>query len=260
MIQLVQPNLSITGQVGWCLQYARQVFGAPVVEAMAWTAWINTDFKHGTNEPMPDVSVPVWFDYYQNGIQYGHVAVYVPGKGFYSSPYKSTQTHAVLPSISEVERIYGCKYVGWSEDISNVRVAGGNMIPDADNYYWRYGQNLAMKLRGRELSRDEFRQHIVGKTDLQAIELLSDDPEAVVAQNWQNVGKIAVQDNWEKQINDGLAGITELTTRQAELGKVIENKDAEISRLNKEIESLKAQVGENSKWETFKALIRELIK
>jgi hypothetical protein len=40
--------------------------------------------------------------------------------------------------------------------------------------------------------------------------------------------------------------------------KINELQKAEIDRLNKEVESLKAQVGDNSKWETFKALVREL--
>lgn len=75
------------------------------------------------------------------------------------------------------------------------------MIPDADNYFWRYGQKLAERLRGRQLSRDEFRQHLVGKSDLRAIEILSDDPEADRIQEAQNVGVLALRDNWQGQIN-----------------------------------------------------------
>lgn len=43
------------------------------------------------------------------------------------------------------------------------------------------------------------------------------------------------------------------------LGGVVKIKDGEIDRLNKEIESLKSQVGDNSKWEILKSLVRELI-
>ena len=51
-----------------------------------------------------------------------------------------------------------------------------------------------------------------------------------------------------------------LEARVDELGKVVGIKDGVIATQQKEIESLKAQVGDNSKWETLKALIRELVK
>ena len=123
MQQLVQPNLGTVGRSGWCLAYAENVFNAPHIEPTAWNAWERTQFKH--TDDLPDVCVPVWFDYWQDGIRYGHVAVWVPGQGVYSSPYNNYTTHAVLGSIAEVERIYDCKYVGWSEDISTLRVAIG---------------------------------------------------------------------------------------------------------------------------------------
>lgn len=97
--------------------------------------------------------------------------------------------------------VYG-PITGWAVYTYNkpqpVGVVG--VIPDADNYYWRYGQKLAERLRGRQLSREEFRQHLVGKSDLTAIEILSDDPEADKAQDAQNLGFIAIRDNWEGQI------------------------------------------------------------
>jgi hypothetical protein len=246
MIQLVQPNLSVVGKVTWCLLYARQVFSADKVEATAWDAWTNADYKH--TDALPDVAVPVWFSYWGtiNGIyqNWGHVAVYVPGQGFYSSPYKTTQTHAVLSSISEVERIYGCKYVGWSEDISNVRVAKDiGMIVDKNNlkylYLGIYGETVA----DEKLASDNW----IGKDYAEATQAMLDYANKNGYAYWQ------VKPQLEATIND-------LKVRQEELGKVVTNKDNEITRLNKEIESLKAQVGDNTKWETFKALIRELIK
>ncbi len=44
-----------------------------------------------------------------------------------------------------------------------------------------------------------------------------------------------------------------------EMEKALKIKDAEIDRLNKQLATLSAQQGESSKWEVFKALIRELI-
>lgn len=121
-IQLVQIVLTIRGRIGYCLEYARMVCGAPVVESNAWNAWNATKFKH-LDRNLPNVCVPVWFSYIENGVNLGHVVWWVPGVGFYSSPWQQGTDHAVLSSIEEVERIYHCKYVGWSEDISNVRVA-----------------------------------------------------------------------------------------------------------------------------------------
>ena len=52
--------------------------------------------------------------------------------------------------------------------------------------------------------------------------------------------------------------VDSLKTKVDELVKVTTIKDNVISDQSKQIESLKAQIGNNSKWETFKALIREL--
>lgn len=95
------------------------------------------------------------------------------------------------------------------------------VIPDTDAYYKRYGVRLAAQTRGRYLSREEFRKYIVGLTDLQAVELLSDAKEADVAQNWQDVGKRAVTDKWEKQINN-------LTAENESLKKQLDQKVTEL--------------------------------
>ncbi|NBU34394.1 CHAP domain-containing protein [bacterium] len=150
---------------------------------------------------------------------------------------------------------------GWLRPKKGTTMA---VIPDADNYYWRYGQKLAEQLRGRQLSRDEFRQHIVGQTDLRAVEILADDPEADQAQNWQNVGRVAVTDKWDQQIynlqdqlkNQATAydgkiaelntSITTLNTKVDELVKVLSIKDGEIDRLSKENAELNAKLGDNN--------------
>lgn len=72
-------------------------------------------------------------------------------------------------------------------------------IPDADNYFWRYNK-LMVQVRGRNMSREEFRKNIVGVSDLTAVERISDNPEADQATRWQEVGQIAVRDKWDQQI------------------------------------------------------------
>lgn len=123
MNQLVQPNLSAVGRITYCLEYAsRLVFQNPAGGTTAWNAWLVCEQHEDQNFP-PGVSFPVWFSGAGGA---GHVAVFTP-QGIYSSPYNQLTGHAVLSSISEVERIYSVKYVGWSPDILNLKVIGEDM-------------------------------------------------------------------------------------------------------------------------------------
>lgn len=141
MIQLVQPDYSIVGTVGECLDYAHRVFHTPAGIPTAWQAWQNTQYKHGVIEPLPtDVAVVMWYKYIADlgdGVQnYGHVTINQPGTGIYSSPYQG-MGHALLHSIAEVEAKYtthlgggtqAVVYTGWSEDINGVRIAEGETM------------------------------------------------------------------------------------------------------------------------------------
>ena len=129
---------------------------------------------------------------YINGVHYGHIWIDVSGEAnFEQNGARRLYTTKNTRPIQQ-----GQQFVNLDKYIS-----GDNMpIPDADNYYWRYGQKLATFVRGRQLSRAEFRQHIVGKSDLTAVEILSDDPEADRTQQAQEVGQLAIRDNWQQQI------------------------------------------------------------
>lgn len=108
--------------MGWCLAVAQTMFGSQRTSPSAWSEWVNVvKFKHKDRNIPKGVYVPIWFDGYWNGQRVGHVAVYKDGK-VWSSPYRSKPYADVLGSIAEVERIYGMKYVGWSEDIGKTRV------------------------------------------------------------------------------------------------------------------------------------------
>ena len=97
--------------------------------------------------------------------------------------------------------------------LNYVNEKGGEMpIPDENNYYWRYGQNLAGRIRGRQLSRAEFKTHIVGRTDLGAVEVLSDNPEAdayMALGQWAKANKAAI----EKKLLDLQALVNSLSAR-----------------------------------------------
>lgn len=83
------------------------------------------------------------------------------------------------------------------------------MIQDTEHEYVRWA-NLSKFVRGRAnekrelvpLTRDEFRKSAVGKTWLTAIEIMMDDPEANLALSALNLGVLAREDQWEKQIAD----------------------------------------------------------
>lgn len=214
MKQLVNPNLDPTifsggwvlnDWLGWCLAYVEVAFNTDRVSDTATDEWNRISYRHEDRNTPSGVYVPIWFSHWgtYNGVykNWGHVAIYKDGH-IWSSPVSRKPYADEWNSIEEVEQKYSCTFIGWSEDIGNVRVIEEEdmTIPDADNYYWRYGQKLARQVRGRELSRDEFRAALVGKTDLNAVEILSDDSEADTMLHTQDVGVIAVQDNWQGQI------------------------------------------------------------
>lgn len=116
---------------------------------------------------------------------------------------------------------------------------GANMagIPDADNYYWRYGQKLAEQVRGRQLSREEFRKYLVGQSDLRVVEILSDDPEATRTQQAQVVGQLAVKDNWQGQIY----GLQDQLRKSNELIATLTAKADVSDSLQKKVDSLTAE-------------------
>lgn len=123
MNQLVVPNLSVVGYPSYCLAYAGAVFGLSSENTPdAWEGWLATQFKHV--DALPNLVVPVWFSWTGTigGItqNWGHVAVSTPG-GIYTNPLTGSG-HKVFPTVPDLEAAYGVKYVGWSEDISNLRV------------------------------------------------------------------------------------------------------------------------------------------
>lgn len=143
---------------------------------------------------------------------------------------------------------------GWAVYTHNKpQPVGGDMpIPDADNYYWRYGQKLAEQVRGRQLSRAEFSQHIAGKTDLRAVEILSDDPEADRALDAQRLGQLAQRDNWQGQIYGLQAQVAELGKRPTQeqldaLNKQVGDLTTSVQQAHDEVEKTKAELEEAKK-------------
>lgn len=127
MKQLIQPNANIQGQRYLCLSFARRVFNISPKYSTATEAWEKAKHKHTDN--LPDVAVPVWFRWTGtvDGVRknWGHVAVWVPGRGVVSSPSVGTANPRWVGSVDAMVKALGndAKYLGWSEDINEVRVA-----------------------------------------------------------------------------------------------------------------------------------------
>lgn len=123
--QLVRPIIPYRVNFGQCLKQVRSAFGAPGIHAWASHAASAARWKH-YGRSMPNVMVPVHFSHY--GVyddgpgQYGHVVIWVPGRGFLSSPKRGTNSFHWYGSLEAVERAVGGKYLFWSEDINGKRV------------------------------------------------------------------------------------------------------------------------------------------
>jgi len=132
--QIVSPNPNIPCQPGWCLQYVRQAFGAPVVEPTATKGWENAEYKHQDMDFPDNCAVPVWFSLENEPA--GHVALHMADGSVYSTSDDSTVPHH-HPSLDDLIAYYWrnpLTYLGWSEDISNVRVVESEDGPMADGY------------------------------------------------------------------------------------------------------------------------------
>lgn len=134
-MQLINPNFTIKEVAGRCLQYSETVFGHPGVGDTAWDEWNNTKLKHRDRNFPSGVAFPVWFDWsgnikWSDGVirwgRYGHVAVMAGDGTIYSSPLSGVG-RATFPSVDALTRAFGngMTYVGWSEDIANVKVIEG---------------------------------------------------------------------------------------------------------------------------------------
>lgn len=128
-MQLVTPNPNIPCTPGWCLMYVRQTFRAPAVEPDATTAWNNTQYKHRDMNFPDGCYVPIWFSHSQTPA--GHVALLCPDGSVYSSSSATSTTPTHHTSIAKLMSYYGgtLTYLGWSEDISLVRVVKLLAIP-----------------------------------------------------------------------------------------------------------------------------------
>lgn len=109
-------------------------------------------------------------------------------------------------------------------------IGGSEVIPDQDNWFWRMDR-LMWQIRGRGLSREEFRKNFVGVPVFRMVEILSDDAEANRALEAQNIGQLALKDNWQGQIYSLQDQVKALSSRPTK---------EQIDVLNKQVTDLTA--------------------
>jgi len=120
-------------QAGFCLRFQQRVFpGSPVTYyPTARSAWDNA-VQHPGEYPNNDAVVPISYSWVGtiNGVyqDWGHAAVWFPGRGVLSSP-GSGYGQQWFSSIDELGRAWGLTYLGWSEDVGGFRVVDGSADP-----------------------------------------------------------------------------------------------------------------------------------
>lgn len=120
-VQVKSPNLNVPAELGMCLAYVQTAFGLGWTGSYALDGWNRNKANHADRSIPSGVYLPVWFTGLWDGFNYGHVVIYKDGVCF-SSPYTNKGSHDQLGNIETVERIYGMKYLGWSEDMNGQRV------------------------------------------------------------------------------------------------------------------------------------------
>lgn len=111
---------------GYCLRFQQRVFpGSPVTYyPTARAAWDNSGFQHAEH-PDGTAIVPISYSWVGtiNGVHqdWGHAAVYFPGRGILSSP-GSGYGQQWFSSIDELARAWNLTYLGWTEDVGGFRV------------------------------------------------------------------------------------------------------------------------------------------
>ena len=116
-----------------------------------------------------------------------------------------------------------------------------------------------LQVRGREMSREEFRKNFVGVEPFRMVEIVQDNPEADTATNWQNVGKTAVNDQWDKQIYGLQDQVKDLTARLDAAVKDGDAWKANAANLQQQITDLSTKFDELLKVNNIKdAQIKDL--
>lgn len=119
-----------------------------------------------------------------------------------------------------------------------------DVIQDADNEFNRW-RKLFQQIRGRDASREEFRNAAVGRSWLSAMEILSDSSESDQATSDGNLGAAARIGNWQGQIDT-------LTYKLSESEKALRAREAQAEDFQKQLDTVNTKVDELVKVQNIK--------
>lgn len=126
---LVNVNLGTVAPPGMCLAFAKDAVGAPAGVDTARESWDMAQDKHWGDYNLPNVPVAVYWswvgDVGYGTWDYGHVCIWVPGMGLFSSPknWYDAPGSAWYYSIDEVSNWIGGSYLGWTTDLNGMQIA-----------------------------------------------------------------------------------------------------------------------------------------
>lgn len=201
-------NLTLAGtKPYWCLQNTRLGYAIGTKYPSAISAWEHTEQHKDQNFPA-GCDVPIFFNWTGKveGVtkNWGHVGVRLADGRFWTDG-------KFYQSIGTLMAFYlkngNPSYLGWGESLNGVPIVKSvtiepNMaiIQDTPNWYGRCN-DTHWRINGGELPRAAFLS-FVNKEFLYFVETISALKSAATTQEWQNVGKVAVTDNWEGQIHN----------------------------------------------------------
>ena len=172
----------------------------------------------------------------------GHIALVLSGgpTGFVVLEQNNPQ-----PYVTEASHPY-TGVLGWLHP--KALNQGDDMpIPDQDNYFNRYNKAM-LYIRGREMSRQEFQQNFVGRTDLQMLEAMLDNPEADGAHANEEEGaslapgELEDLKSWKVMGQDYLKQLNDLKAQTAadiaQFTKQLADTNAKLSDVTKQYQDL----------------------
>jgi len=200
----------------------------------AIAAWNAGNGNHPNELPPAGLRVALHFALGNN--KAGHTALQLEDGRVASSTQAGWHpTGYIHPNLADLIKVYtkangSCTYLGWTEWIGRKQIVskGDEMIPDNDNDYNRWAltsKYVRSRVDGNNqlvaLTREEFRKSAVGKTWLEALEILEDSTEAEGTLVTLQTGEDAQKGDWVGQIKS--------------LQGVVIEKDKQIAALEKEI-------------------------
>src|SRR5690606_19890865 len=170
---------------------------------------------------------------------YGHIGVRYPDGRFWSDG-------SVYASVEEYERLRAPVFVGWGESVNDVRVIeevkGGSMEKTnlSTARILTYGVLGRVEALSGKHDADLNKHHVNVTLNNSYIGTLHNSTEA---KNWRKTLEEFIKKAGERDVF--AAQVSAKDAQIKDLNSTLKIKDNEINRLNKEVESLKAQTGDN---------------